>query len=179
MSQDEAVLRRLSEALSANPSAEMTELARAAGMSRATLHRRFGNRTALLSTTARFAVGVLAEAVAPIGEDGEEHREVFVQLFDALVHVGPMYRFLGHVDPNLDPGLSTQFGQMRAELVALIVEAQEAGVLRAPMSAWWVSELFDSLVWMAWAGIANGELARNHAAAQAFDTFWRAVGHDG
>lgn len=170
------MFRRLAAALSEDPHADMAALVEAAQVSRATLYRTVGNRDAVVTATARFAAEELAASVAHIGEDGAAPREAFAALIEALVATGPLYRFLAHLDVSTDDALRRQFDEQAAELRALIVESQRVGAIRSELSDWWVSELLDAVVWMAWSGVANGELARNHAAATAIDTFWRAVG---
>lgn len=167
--------QRLSIALSDNPNADMNALVAAAGVSRATLYRNVGNRDAVVQATARYALSALDAALAMVS-DTLAPRALFRALFEVLVPLGPMYRVVGHLDLASDPVMAQEVARQTAEMHELVAYAQEQGVVRSELSAWWVSELFDAIVWTTWTGVAQGELAAKHAPALAFDTFLRAVG---
>jgi AcrR family transcriptional regulator len=153
----------------------MSALADAASVSRATLYRYFGSRDALIASTARFAIGAMEGAMAGVTADADSHREVFRRLVAVLVPLGATYRFVGHLEDRLDTDLRAVLSAQDSELAALIAAAQTAGEVRADLPAWWVSSLFDAVIWMAWSGVAEGELPRKGAPALAFATFWRGV----
>ena len=176
MSEHDALCHALALALSSHPGAEMTQLAQAAGVSRATLYRLFGNREALILTVARYALHHIDTLTAPVGQDAQSYREVFEALMETLVQAGPVGRFLGHLDAAIESQLADQIARQEAEMASLVREAQQAGEIRPDLSVWWICQLFDAAVWLAWTGIAEGELARKHAPPLAFDSFWRAVG---
>lgn len=176
MADPAAMYLALAMALSADPKADMADLARAAHVSRPTLYRAFGNREALVLEVAGYALSTLAACFDGLDEQQDDYREVFRQLLEALAQIGPVGQFLGHIDLNGDPVLAKKLERQASETQRLVGEAQRAGEVRPELSPWWVAQLFDSVVWLAWTGVTEGELARKHAPRLAFDSFWLAVG---
>jgi TetR/AcrR family transcriptional regulator, mexCD-oprJ operon repressor len=138
----------------------MDEIARAAGISRATLHRLFPGRDALVREVAGLAMRRMAAALdAAAIEDGDPV-EAVRRLADAIVPRATEAAFLtGESRLFDDSELWAAWEQIDARVAALFLRGQQSGAFRVELPAAWLSEAFlDLLAGVGWA-VQEGRLA--------------------
>lgn len=141
-----AVLRTGARLLAEDPGTSMAAIANAAGVDRATVHRRFATREALLS------------AVFQAKLDSAEQVLDQARLMEAPVAVA-LHRYVEAIIPvsrewplstrhmmRQDPAADVRRAQQSARLDAFIERAAEEGFLRAEVSPAWARAVLDQLV---------------------------------
>ena len=146
--------------LSRQPTAAMDEIARAAGISRATLHRLFPGREALVREVAGLALRRMSAALdAAAIEDGDPVQAVR-RLTDAVVpHANEAAFLTGESRLFDDSEICSAWERMDARVAALFLRGQQSGAFRVELPAAWLSEaFFDLLAGVGWA-VQEGRLA--------------------
>ncbi|MGY1615414.1 TetR/AcrR family transcriptional regulator [Geodermatophilus sp. SYSU D00691] len=158
---EESLLSRAAEVLSAAPAASMDEIAAAAGVSRATLFRRYPNRQVLVSAVARAAAEayVAATDVARLEEGPPE--DALRRLLAALAPLGVRFGLLTSqpLDGLVEKELLALVRDSDDQLRALVRRGQEDGVFRVDLSAEWVVIMVTWLLVGAADGVRLGLLA--------------------
>ncbi|MEE1826222.1 helix-turn-helix domain containing protein [Streptomyces sp. BE20] len=168
----DSVLEAAVGVLSRRPTAHLDEIARAAGISRATLHRLFPGRDALIREVGllglrRFGAALDTAAV----EEGDAHAALR-RLVDAVVPDAALCAFLAgenqlYDDADINDLWDSQIDRMHA----LFLRGQQQGAFRIELSAAWLSEaFFDLVAGVGWA-IQDGRLAPRDAAFSLAELF--------
>ncbi|MEU8224244.1 helix-turn-helix domain-containing protein [Kribbella sp. NPDC048915] len=158
----EQVLRAAAGLLMRKSSATMDEVARAAGISRATLNRQFAGRDALVRALEELGIAECERAAVTAHVDEGPVVDAVRRLVRELEPAAGLLAFL-YSENQLFEGDEQNEGWARldARLVALFRRGQEAGELRIDLSPVWLTEaLYGLLVSAAWA-IAEGRVAPN------------------
>ncbi|HET6741747.1 MAG TPA: helix-turn-helix domain-containing protein [Kribbella sp.] len=156
----EDVLRSAAGLLMRKSAATMDEVARAAGISRATLNRQFAGREALVRALEDLGIAECEAAVVRAAIDDGSAADAVRRLVGELEPAAGLLAFL-YSENQLFEGdeQNTGWAQLDARLVGLFRRGQEAGELRIDLSPVWLTEsLYGLLVSAAWA-ISEGRVA--------------------
>lgn len=175
--QTDTLLEVATRVLVADPSASLAEVARAAGMSRTSLHSRYPTRTALLTALAHEAMNLVERAYAGAHLDDDDVGAALGRLVDRLVPLGPRVEFLLR-ERALDAEASVvaRYETLDQPLIERIARAQHDGQVRADLPAWWVAAALLAAVYSAWEAVADGRLAPRDAPALVRTTVLHGVG---
>ncbi|MHA6757844.1 TetR/AcrR family transcriptional regulator [Streptacidiphilus sp. PAMC 29251] len=156
----DSVLMAAVGVLSRAPSAAMDEIARAAGISRATLHRMFPGRDSLLREVAALALRRMSAALDSAAIDEGDPVAAVRRLADAVVPDAATAAFLTGENRLFDDiELCAAWERMDARVAALFLRGQQSGAFRVELPAAWLSEaFFDLLAGVGWA-VQEGRLA--------------------
>lgn len=137
-----------------DPTATLGDVAKAAGIGRTTLHKRFPTRQDLIVAIAETALDVIDDALSNTKPGDLEG------LITTLIPLGPRVEFLLRF-PGLerDGRIAARIEAMDKPALESIRRQQEAGVLRADLPAWWIGQAIYSGIYSAWESIAAGRLA--------------------
>ncbi|MEU8132934.1 TetR/AcrR family transcriptional regulator [Streptodolium elevatio] len=160
----EHVLREAATQLIRRPASSMDEIARAAGISRATLHRLYPGRDALaLALGARALEQVEAAVDAARIEEGDAG-DALRRLVDELMPIAEFLGFLYGENALLDvPEIDAAWERIDGRVTAVVREGQLAGTVRVDLPAQWISEAAFSLAVGAGWSVRDGRLARREA----------------
>ena len=162
------------QVLVADPAASLTEVARAAGIGRTTLHKHYATRDDLLYAVAHRAIDLWEQAVASIadGPDGDLRA-----LADAMIPIGPQLAFLWRT-PAFDHvvEINERWHAVEARGLAVLKRAQERGVLTTAVADWWLLQTFYSIIYVAAESIQMGKLAPRDAADVVLKTYLQGLG---
>ncbi|MFF1512147.1 TetR/AcrR family transcriptional regulator [Streptomyces sp. NPDC058326] len=154
------VLRAAAALLSRKATATMDEVARAAGIGRATLHRHFAGRDALVRALEELGLQEMEAAIDSAGLDEGPEDEAVRRLVAEVEHVAPLLSFLV-TENQLFEGdqLNEGWARLDARVSALFRRGQENGVFRIDLTPAWLTEAFYGLVGSgAWA-VQDGRVA--------------------
>ncbi|QMU69524.1 TetR/AcrR family transcriptional regulator [Streptacidiphilus sp. P02-A3a] len=168
----DAVLHTAVGVLSRQPTAAMDEIARAAGISRATLHRMFPGRDALVREVGAHALRRMAAALDAADLDRGDPVDAVRRLAEAVIPEASLAAFLtGESRLFDDDSINAEWDAVDARVAALFLRGQKSGAFRIELPAAWLSEaFFDLLAGVGWA-VQDGRLAprdSNHALTELF-----------
>ncbi|MDT0270205.1 TetR/AcrR family transcriptional regulator [Streptomyces sp. DSM 44915] len=162
---DSALLDAAAQHLSRNRSAALGEVARAAGVSRATLHRRWPTREALLRAVGERSIAVvdelLAEAELPADAAPEAFDPALDRFIDGLAPAIHLYGFTCY-EPQLlaDPELSADVRAQDERALRFFAHGQRLGRLRPDLPAAWLWHSLWGLLESAAYGVDEGQFGR-------------------
>jgi AcrR family transcriptional regulator len=163
----------------ADPSASLDTIAQSAGVGRATLHRHFPSRAALIRTAAFDGVAALASALDAAALSQREPAAALDALIGILVPFGDRLHFLLVTGDLIgDPELAAAEAVIDAPIRAVLDAAAAAGVLRRDVPGVWRFRALEALLYAAWTAVAAGEIARLDAPQLVRDSFRRGFGTD-
>jgi TetR/AcrR family transcriptional regulator, mexCD-oprJ operon repressor len=141
------VLRAAADFLSRRPNATQDEIAAAVGISRATLHRYFAGRAALLEALDQLAVAHMREALKTARWQDGSATEALQRLVTACEPVSGYLTFLCTQSQDFDANQAQEgWAEIDAEIRELFQRGQREGEFRPDLSAVWLTEAFYSLV---------------------------------
>src|SRR5215211_5650970 len=164
------------DALASDPEASMAEIARRAGVVRATIYVHFPTRDALINAVTRRAI---AEAAATIkaaeperGDAADALNRVVVSAWRTLER----YHALVAINTQLPQAeLHARHRPVLAILEPLIERGQRDGIFRADVTAAWHLSMVMALIHAASAELQAGRIPEQHAEAALLATILGAV----
>ena len=179
MTTRDTVLAAAQRLLATEPTASMAQIAAAAGVGRATVHRHFASREDLLHEIGVRGVERWAEsqhaagmAEAAASGDPERIRSCLVALLDRFVADAEEFGVV-LTDPTVAgaPDLIERADALFADEVAFYAAAQAAGVLRTDVPARWLGHSVYGLLVAVRDALVAGDIARRDAEALVRSTF--------
>ncbi|MHC0428631.1 TetR/AcrR family transcriptional regulator [Streptomyces sp. O3] len=156
----EHVLRAAAELLTRRATATMDEVAKAAGISRATLHRQFAGRDALVKALEELGLRQLEETLDRARLDEGDASGALRRL---VVEVQPVAGFLAFLvtENQLFEGEQQHPGWTRIDerFAALFRRGQEAGEFRIDLTPAWLTEALYGLIGSGAWSVQDGRLA--------------------
>jgi TetR/AcrR family transcriptional regulator, mexCD-oprJ operon repressor len=143
----ERVLRAAAEFLGRQPNATQDEIAAAVGISRATLHRYFAGRTALLEALDQLALAQMHEALKTARLQDDSAAEALRRLAAACEPVSGYLLLLYAQNQCVDSFNKPDdpWVEIETEIRELFERGQRAGEFRPELSAVWLTEAFLNL----------------------------------
>ncbi|WP_240687312.1 TetR/AcrR family transcriptional regulator [Amycolatopsis suaedae] len=162
-----------------DPTASLSTIAEAAGIGRTTLHKRYPTRHDLLFAVAKDSLEQLSAATeqSGISDPDVPIPDALRRMVELSVPLGSRVSFLLR-QPSLDSEeeLMLTLQEMDRPVEAFVRRAQDAGVLRPDVPAWWVISTLYSILYTTWEGVAMGRLAPLDAPRLALDTILNGLG---
>ncbi|WP_222273035.1 TetR/AcrR family transcriptional regulator [Modestobacter marinus] len=158
---EELLLMSAAEVLSTAPAASMEDIAAAAGISRATLFRRYPNRQVLVAAVARAAAEAYVTAIDAARLDDGPPDVALRRLIGALAPLGVRFGLLTSqpLDELVEQELLALVRDSDERLRALVRRGQEEGVFRVDLTAEWVVIMVTWLLVGGADGVRLGQLA--------------------
>ena len=160
-----------------NPGASMQDVAKSAGVGRATLYRQFKTREDLILELAIESLEITNQVLQPVRDANLSARDSLEQGITAVMQVANRYHFilmLWNIAGD-DQRLSKIYDQQLEELSNLIDTAKQEGSIDTSLSTSWIVHLIDSLVYAGWWSVYSKELTANQAGEHAAKTLFAGI----
>ncbi|WP_228975485.1 TetR/AcrR family transcriptional regulator [Streptomyces sp. DH12] len=156
----EQVLRTAAALLSRKATATMDEVARAAGIGRATLHRHFAGRDALVRALEALGIQEFEAALDAARLDEDRAEDALRRLIAGVEPVAGLLSFLVTENQLFEGDQVNQgWARLDARVSALFRRGQESGEFRIDLTPAWLTEALYGLVGAcAWA-VQDGRVA--------------------
>ena len=164
----DAILEAAFQTYNLNPTASLAEVAKAAGVGRATLHRQFSGRDALMAALSKHATQELDAAIEAAVQDAPSYTEALRLSLGAIIPLGDRQWFLSHEHKNSNP---EKRAADKNELIETIDKAKTEGTFDPAIPSAWIATLYENLVYTAWTLVRDGEATPK----QATDFAWRSL----
>jgi AcrR family transcriptional regulator len=143
----DGVLRAAADFLGRRPNATQDEIASAVGVSRATLHRHFSGKPALLQALDDLAIDEMRNALKTARLEEDSATAALRRLITAFQSVAPYLALLYSQSQEIDPDESMHgWAEIDEQITALFIRGQRAGEFRPDLTATWLTEALYSLV---------------------------------
>jgi AcrR family transcriptional regulator len=173
-----AILDAALEALASDPDSSMSEIARRAGVVRATIYVHFPTRTALLDAVMEHAITLVVEAMRTAeperGEPVEALERVLRSTWRQLAHFHALLAL--NTARLAAEELHRRHLPMLDQLEPLIERGQEQGVFRRDLPVVWHLAVIRAIVHTASREIQGGRIAESQAEPAMISTAIAAVG---
>ena len=164
-----AIVEAAIRLFSVNAEATMSEVARAAGVGRATLHRHFRTRTDLLRAIGGRCIEEMDAAVLAADAADEPAVSRLRAMLQAVIPLGDRYAFL-RLEATEDEVLRAGY-QAQLEWTTALVEALKTeGAIAHDVPTRWVVAQIDQLIWTAWTAVSAWQLPVDDAVTLALRT---------
>ena len=158
----EQLLRAIATVLTDQPRLPMEQLAQAIGISRATLHRMFPNREAIVEAVLALALESSRQAIDGAAIDEGPADEALRRLVATFMPNAVLYLFLQSAHQERCGQADTwlaEFEPNRQRVLALFRRGQEEGCLRVDLTAQWMHDATSALLFEAAHSVREGRLA--------------------
>jgi TetR/AcrR family transcriptional regulator, mexCD-oprJ operon repressor len=156
----DGLLRAAADFLGRRPNATQDEIAAAVGVSRATLHRHFSGKPALMEALDELAIAEMRKALETARLDQDSATAALRRLITAFQRVSPYLALLYSQSQEIDVEVSMHgWAAIDAEITTLFTRGQRAGEFRPDLTATWLTEALYCLVAGAGWSIQVGRVA--------------------
>ena len=157
-----SIINAALEALASDPDVSMAEIARRAGVVRATIYMHFPTRESLLDAVMEHATGLVAQAIREAEPDRGEPTEALERVLLATwKQLSQFHSILGINMNRLSTAeLRRRHLPMTTQIIPLIERGQTEGVFRNDVSADWLMAVVRSIVHTASTELQAGRLSQ-------------------
>jgi AcrR family transcriptional regulator len=176
-----AITNAALEALGDDPDVSMAEIARRAGVVRATIYMHFPTREALLDAVMDYSVGLVAESTRQAEPDRGEPREALERVILATwQQLAKFHNVLGINIARLSAKeLRRRHLPVTTQIVPLLERGQAESVFRSDVSAQWLIAVIRAIVHVASTELQAGRLSQADVQRTMLTTVLAAVGTPG
>lgn len=152
-----------------NPSATLTDVAKHAGVGRATLYRHYESREQLIQELAQDSLEATEAALAPLYVQPLSNWEYLLGSLACIMPLADKYHFLLAVweIASENPRVVKIYNQQMEGLAAVVEGAKAEGVISPSLTTHWVAQLYDALLYVGWSCIRTGKMTMNDAISHA------------
>ncbi len=158
-----------------NPGASLADVAKRAGVGRATLHRCFKSREDLMVALARTAQEELGAAVEASVINAQSHTDGLRLTLAAIIPLANRQWFLSHEAFSTDEEVADAYAADIAELHEEIELARAEGSFASDLSTAWIAQVFENLIYAAWTMVRDDHATASQAADMAWRSFMKGV----
>ena len=157
-----AIINGALDALASDPDVSMAEIARRAGVVRATIYMHFPTREALLDAVMEHATGQVADAIREAEPDRGEPKEALERVI--LATWKQLSEFHGVLQINMNRLSARELRRrhlpMTTQFIPLLERGQAEGVFRSDVSATWLIAAIRAIVHVASTELQAGRLTQ-------------------
>jgi len=165
---EHTILEAAFATLANQPTATLAEIANAAGIGRATLHRHFSGRDDLLQAMALKASKELDVAIDAATADAESYTAALRLCLEAIIPLADRQHFLAGEQLDRFPTVAAVYARQNAELVAAIDAAKGEGSFDPHLPTEWIAAAYDTVIYTAWHMVRRQDATPRQAAGFAW-----------
>lgn len=171
MTTDTDIIEAIIFVFAHKPDATMNDVAKKAGVSRITLNRKFGSKTAMLEKAQSHSIRRFESILKRAHNSRKSSMDKFLMVLQEY------YRFRNHyffwMRTMIDQPSTNQklFLKQLESIEKLVRDAQEQGHIRQDLPAGWVASFFDFLIIAAGTSRYRGVIAERDMLKLVWDTF--------
>lgn len=165
-----AILDAAFATYAAKPTATLAEVAEAAGIGRATLHRHFKGREDLMTALALQAIRDIDAAFEEATRDAANYTEAMRLGLEAMVALADRQAFLETEPLDHVPEIVSEHARQNVELTQAMEEVRKEGGIAASIPTAWAVKTYEAMIYTAWSMVRDGEATPKQASALAWRT---------
>ena len=170
VSSSDHILNAAFAVFSQNPGASLADVAKAAGVGRATLHRHFAGRDALMVELTLTAARELDAAVDAAVADCATYTEALELALHAILPLAARHMFLATEPAAQDPRVAEVYAAQTRDLAHDIDMAKSEGTFDPHIPTEWIVQAYENLIYAGWTLVTSGDATPKQAAALAWRT---------
>ncbi len=165
------------KALNKNKGITLSEIAKEAGVGRATLYRLYDTKEALVEAIAIWCLQTFDEETKTIEDSASSYLHAFELLFEVLMPFTEEFRFLSELEyfSEYSPNIRAITEQQDNTLRELIESAKLAGEIDPSIPTSWVLNLINALFHAGWCQQEQNGASSKEASELAYVSFQRVV----
>lgn len=166
------ILNAAFEVLAQDFSAPLEKIADAAGVTRATLHRYYSNRDALMEATGlelfRLTKEIIKDATATYDEPHQQLKAVIMKSAEK----GDRFHFLMHAMEHDDHEQHhPKFQEIEQSMINLIEAVRQDGLIRPDIPTAWIIHVYYGIMSASWSALSEGSVAPKRIPELAWKSF--------
>ncbi len=163
-----ALLDASFQVLLVNPRASLSEIAKLAGVGRATLYRHYSTREELIAAIAIESLDLIEQSLAPIIAAKQSGLKAVEAMVEKLLPLADRFHFLQTVwtIAELDRQVWAMYETQMNQIWLWIDEGQKKGEIHAELSAEWIVAVIDSMLYSASWMLNQSKMPEQHVKEQ-------------
>lgn len=173
----ESILRAGLELLNKNKDAKLTDVAKKAGVGRATLYRLFKNKDDLVIAIAMFCLEEYENAIKPIEKEAKSAMHAMELLFHYTMPLTLEFQYLSNASYFLqsNPEMAQIEKQYKAEMMELMEKVSKEIKLDERLPISWLPNLVEGLFYTGWLQQTAENYTAKKAAELAYFCFSKSI----
>lgn len=163
-----AILEAAFGVFAKTPTATLSDVAEAAGIGRATLHRHFSGRDDLIQALAHAAASELDAAIAAATQDAPSYTEALRLSLEAMIPLAERQFFLANEPLGQMSGMAEIYARQQSELADAIDAVKAEGGFDPALPTPWIVQAYETATYSAWALVDAEEATPRQASAFAW-----------
>ncbi|CAA0102177.1 Uncharacterised protein [BD1-7 clade bacterium] len=155
-----------------NPMASLSDVAKHAGVGRATLYRHYESREQLIQELALESLTATEAVLAPLSVLPLSSWDYLLKSLAEIMPLAEKYHFLLAVweIASADEDVSRMYGEQLSGLSAVVDMAKAEGAISPALTTEWVCQLYDAVLYVGWNCVRSGSMDIDEAVAHAQQT---------
>jgi AcrR family transcriptional regulator len=170
------ILNAAFEVLAQDFSAPLEKIADAAGVTRATLHRYYKNRDALMEATGLELFRLTQEIIDDATGNHDEPLQQLKAVIMKSAENGDRFHFLMHAMEHDDHEQHyAKFQEVEQGMINLIESIRQDGLIRSDMPTAWIMHVYYGIMSASWSALSEGNVAPKRIPDLAWQSFTAGV----
>lgn len=173
-----AIINAAFTTYAAKPTATLAEVAEAAGVGRATLHRHFKGRKDLMTALALQSIREIDTAFETATRDAQSYTDAMRLGLEAMVGLANRQMFLETEPLDHVPEVALEHERQKAELADALEHVRKEGGIADNIPTPWAVKTYEAMTYTAWSMVRDGEATPKQASALAWQTLCSGLSGD-